>query len=219
MNATWWQILVATISGGVLVGCLTQAVPSFIHYLRRPRIDLYLDANKKKTYYTRPLAGTTHSGRWIAIWARNTPRWGSRTAKDCRPELIRFERQGQDEIYEEEIAFVRDRLSWGGMGGEKGRGFADRDIDKGDPLRIALVSVAQGTPKFLLVQTQSTVVPAGRKLQFEPGTYRATVRLYSANAHWGEKQFLIHHTGEWDQLSISEEQQVRVSAAPTNRGK
>jgi len=90
------------------------------------------------------------------------------------------------------------------MGGEAGRGFIDQDIDKDDPVRISLCLVSQQNPSLLYMETQPTEVPAGRKNAFDPGTYRVTVRLYSANTSWAEKQFLIHHTGEWNHVSISD---------------
>lgn len=203
MNAVWWQIIAAT-TAGVLIGVLTNAIPFFIRYLRQPHLKLYLETNDKKTYYTRTISGTTSLGRWVAIWVKNAPLCGQLIARDCHPELIRIEHQTVDGSYEEEIDFVRDRLSWAGMGGEAGRGFIERDIDRDAPLRIALCLVSQGSPTLLQVETRPTAVAAGRKLAFETGTYLATVRLYSANTRWTEKKFLLHHTGDWDQLSISD---------------
>ena len=205
MNAVWWQIIVAVVSGA-LVGGLSQGICAFIRFLRRPRLQLYLDADDEKTRPIRQISGTEHQGRWIAIWARNAPRCGKQTAKYCKPILKRIDRLAEDGTSEEETGFVRDRLPWAGMGGgaEGARGYSDRDIDKEDPLKISLGLVSDGSPNLWHVEMQPTVVPAGRKTCFEPGTYRVTVRLYSENAPWTEKQFLVHHTGVWDQLSITD---------------
>ena len=131
---------------------------------------------------------------------------GKQTAKYCRPMLIRIDRIAEDGTPEEESGFVRDRLPWAGIGGgaEGGRGFSDRDLDEGDSLRISLGLVSEAKPDLWNVEMQSTDVPAGRKLEFEPGVYRVTVRLYSENTPWTGKQFLLQHTGVWDQLSISD---------------
>lgn len=128
--------------------------------------------------------------------------------------LKRIDRLAEDGTPEEESGFVRDRLPWAGMGGgaQGGRGFSDRDIDRGDPLRISLGLVSEANPGLWRVEVQPTGVAAGRKTCFEPGTYRVTVRLYSENANWTEKQFLLRHTGVWDQLSISEVQGPRMRA-------
>jgi hypothetical protein len=205
MNAVWWQIIVAVLSGS-LVGGLLQGLPVLIRFVRRPRLGLYIDTDDKKTYHTRQISGTEHRGLWIAIWARNTPRCGRQTAKYCRPILKRIDRMTEDGTLEEEAGFVRDRLPWAGMGGgaQGGRGFSDRDVHKGDPLRISLGLVSEASPDLWCVEQQPTGVPAGRTVCFKPGTYRVTVRLYSDNADWTEKQFLVQHTGAWDQFSISD---------------
>jgi len=205
MNAVWWQLIVA-VASGMLIGGLTNAIPLLFHYLRQPCLKLYLEANEKKTYYIRPIAGETSLGRWVCIWAKSTPRCGKQRAIDCYSELIRIERQIVDVTvtYEEEIDFVRDRLSWAGMGGEADRGFIDHNIDKDDPLRIAVCLIREEKPGWLSLETQPTKVASGRKLSFEPGAYRITVRLYSGNAPWTERQFLLQHTGKWNQLSISD---------------
>jgi len=203
MNAVWWQIIIA-VASGILIGALTKAIPWFLQRLQQPCLKLYLDANEKKIYYTRIIAGTTSPGRWVCAWAKNTPRCGKQRATDCYAKLIRIERQIVDGTYEEEIGFVRDRLPWAGMGGETDRGFIDQDIEKDDPLRITVCLTSKENPSRLFPQTRSTTVDSGRKLSFEPGAYRITVRLYSGNAPWTEKQFLLQHTGKWDQLSISD---------------
>jgi len=61
------------LSKTAIIGGLTKAIPFFIHYLRQPRLELYLEADEKKTYYHRTVAGTTYLGQWMAIWAKNTP--------------------------------------------------------------------------------------------------------------------------------------------------
>ena len=57
MNAVWWQIIVAVISGS-LVGGLLRGLPVLIRFLRQPRLELYLDADDRKTYHTRRISGT-----------------------------------------------------------------------------------------------------------------------------------------------------------------
>lgn len=116
MNAVWWQIIIA-VASGVLIGGLTTAIPLLLQYLRQPCLKLYVEANEKKTYYTRTIAGTTSLGCWVCTWAKNTPRCGKQRATDCYVELIRIERQIVDGAYEEEIDFVRDRLPWAGEEG------------------------------------------------------------------------------------------------------
>lgn len=204
MNAAWWQIIGAVVSG-VLVGALVQGIPVLIRFLRRPRLELYLDTDDKKTRPIRKISAE-HRGRWVAIWARNTPRCGKLSAKSCRPMLLRIDRMTEDGTPEEETGYVRDRLPWAGMGGgaQGGRGFSARDVHKGDPLRMSLGFVSEASPDLWCVEQQPTGVPAGRTVCFKPGTYRVTVRLYSDNADWTEKQFLVQHTGVWDQLSISD---------------